>query len=44
LIAIAEGLAKDREVELPYMGRKHRYPTSFFLVHAIAHGYTTGRK
>jgi uncharacterized damage-inducible protein DinB len=38
LIAIAEGLTEDREVELPYMGRKYRYPTSFFLVHAIAHG------
>jgi uncharacterized damage-inducible protein DinB len=38
LIAIAEGLNTDREVDLPYMGKVYRYPVSFFLVHAMAHG------
>lgn len=38
LIAIAEGLDIDREVELPYMGKVYRFPVSFFLVHAVEHG------
>jgi uncharacterized damage-inducible protein DinB len=38
LIAIAEGLDTDAEVDLPYMGKVYRYPKSFFLVHAAAHG------
>ena len=38
LIAIAEGLDADTEVDLPYMGKVYRYPKSFFLVHAVAHG------
>ena len=38
LIAIAEGLDVDREVDLPYMGKVYRFPTSFFLVHAVEHG------
>lgn len=38
LIAIAEGLGADREVDLPYLGKVYRYPVSFFLVHAMAHG------
>ncbi len=38
LIAIAEGLDVDREVDLPYLGTVYRFPASFFLVHAMAHG------
>lgn len=38
LIAIAEGLVGDREVDLPYMGKVFRFPVSFFLVHAVEHG------
>ncbi len=38
LIAIAERLADDTEVHLPYLGRTFRFPVSFFLVHAAEHG------
>ena len=38
LVAIAEALDADSEVTLPFMGRGHRYPKSFFLVHAVEHG------
>jgi uncharacterized damage-inducible protein DinB len=38
LVAIAEGLDEDREVDLPYLGKVYRFPTSFFLAHAVAHG------
>jgi uncharacterized damage-inducible protein DinB len=38
LIAIAEVLDADREVDLPYLGKVYRYPVSFFLVHAVTHG------
>ena len=38
LIAIAAGLDEDTEADLPYMGKVYRYPRSFFLVHAVAHG------
>jgi uncharacterized damage-inducible protein DinB len=38
LIVIAEGLDVDREVDLPYLGTVYRFPASFFLVHAMAHG------
>lgn len=38
LIAVAEGLDADRAVDLPYLGRTFRFPLSFFLVHATAHG------
>src|SRR5688572_14849195 len=38
LITIAEGLETDREVDLPFLGKVYRFPASFFLVHAIAHG------
>jgi uncharacterized damage-inducible protein DinB len=38
LIAIAEGLETDREVDLPFLGKAYRFPVSFFLVHAVAHG------
>lgn len=38
LIAVAEGLDVDREVDLPYMGKVFRFPVSFFLVHAVEHG------
>jgi uncharacterized damage-inducible protein DinB len=37
LIAIAEQLDDDEKVELPYLGKAFRYPTRFFLVHAMAH-------
>jgi uncharacterized damage-inducible protein DinB len=38
LIAIAEALDADRDVDLPYAGKTYRYPTSFFLTHALEHG------
>ncbi|MEO6398708.1 MAG: DinB family protein [Tepidiformaceae bacterium] len=38
LVAIAEQLQVDSDVDLPFMGKIYRYPTSFFLVHAVAHG------
>jgi uncharacterized damage-inducible protein DinB len=38
LIAVAEGLDTDREVDLPYIGKVYRFPVSFFLVHAVEHG------
>jgi uncharacterized damage-inducible protein DinB len=38
LIAVAEGLDADRQVDLPYMGKVYRFPVSFFLVHAVEHG------
>jgi uncharacterized damage-inducible protein DinB len=37
LIAIAEQLDGDEEVDLPYLGQAYRYPARFFLVHAMAH-------
>jgi uncharacterized damage-inducible protein DinB len=37
LIAIAESLDEDTEVDLPYVGKVYRFPKSFFLAHAIAH-------
>ncbi|HET9014944.1 MAG TPA: DinB family protein [Thermomicrobiaceae bacterium] len=38
LIRIAEGLTTDRPVDLLWMGKAYRYPTSFFLLHALEHG------
>jgi uncharacterized damage-inducible protein DinB len=38
LIAISEGLGTDRDVDLSYLGKVHRFPVSFLLVHAVAHG------
>ena len=38
LIAIAEGLDAEREVDLPYWGKTYRFPVSFFLLHAVEHG------
>ena len=38
LIAIAESLGEDREIDLPFQGKNYRFPTSFFLTHAVAHG------
>lgn len=38
LIAIAESLDEDVEVDLPYQGKVGRLPKSFFLVHAMEHG------
>lgn len=37
LIAIAEQLKDNEEVELSYQGQTFRYPKRFFLVHAMAH-------
>ncbi len=37
LIAIAEGLKDNEEVDLPYQGKAYRYPKRFFLVHAMEH-------
>jgi uncharacterized damage-inducible protein DinB len=38
LIAIAERLVEDAEVDLPYGPKTYRFPLSFFLTHAVAHG------
>ena len=38
LIAIAEELVEDVEVDLSYLGKVYRFPRSFFLVHAAEHG------
>lgn len=38
LIAIAEALYTDSDVDLPYLGKSYRYPKSFFLLHAMEHG------
>ena len=38
LLRIAEGLAEDADVDLPYLGQVYRYPVSFFLAHAAEHG------
>lgn len=38
LVAIAEGLDGDPQVDLPYFGAVYRFPTSFFLAHAVEHG------
>ncbi|HET7034912.1 MAG TPA: DinB family protein [Thermomicrobiaceae bacterium] len=38
LIRIAESLDADRDVDLPWLGKRFRYPTSFFLAHALEHG------
>ncbi len=37
LIAIAEGLKDNEEVDLPYQGKAYRYPKRFVLVHAMEH-------
>ncbi len=38
LIAIAEGLDEDHEVDLAFRGKTYRFPLSFFLAHAVEHG------
>lgn len=38
LIAIAAGLDEDRDVDPPFRGKTYRFPRSFFLTHAVAHG------
>lgn len=38
LVAIAESLETDTDVDVPYMGKTYRFPKSFFLVHAVEHG------
>ena len=37
LIAIAEQLKDNEEVDLTYQGKTYRYPKRFFLVHAMEH-------
>jgi uncharacterized damage-inducible protein DinB len=37
LIAIGQRLEEAKEVALGYMGKRYRYPASFFLLHAIEH-------
>lgn len=37
LISIAEQINGDEEVDLAYQGKTYRYPTRFFLVHALEH-------
>ena len=37
LIAIAEQLEDDDQVDLPYQGKAYRFPKRFFLVHAMEH-------
>lgn len=37
LIAIAEQLKDNQEVDLTYQGKTYRYPKRFFLVHAMEH-------
>ncbi|HKW79002.1 MAG TPA: DinB family protein [Candidatus Limnocylindria bacterium] len=38
LVAIAESLDDQAEVDLRYRGKTYRYPTRQFLVHAVEHG------
>lgn len=38
LTAIAGEIDGESEVHLPYGGKRYRFPTRFFLVHALAHG------
>jgi uncharacterized damage-inducible protein DinB len=38
LIAIAETMDADTEVDLPWQGKVYRFPKSFFLAHAMEHG------
>jgi uncharacterized damage-inducible protein DinB len=38
LIAIANEMTGDVDVDLPYHGKFYRYPKSFFLLHALTHG------
>jgi uncharacterized damage-inducible protein DinB len=38
LVAIAEVLEPEAEVDLPYFGKTYRFPVRFFLVHAAEHG------
>lgn len=37
LIAIAEQLDDEEEVDLAYQGEKYRFPKRFFLAHALVH-------
>jgi uncharacterized damage-inducible protein DinB len=37
LIAIAEKLGDNEEVDLGYQGKAYRYPKRFFMVHAMEH-------
>jgi uncharacterized damage-inducible protein DinB len=38
LIAIANEMSRDVDVDLPYYGKTYRFPRSFFLLHALTHG------
>ncbi len=37
LIAIAEQLKENEQIDLPYLGKTYHYPKRFFLVHAMEH-------
>ncbi len=37
LLAIAEQIDDEEEVDLPYMGVSYRFPKRFFLVHTMQH-------
>ena len=38
LLAVAEELEQDQDVELPYLGTVYRFPLAFILTHAFEHG------
>lgn len=38
LVAIAESIDEAASVDLPFQGKRFRFPVRFFLVHAVAHG------
>jgi uncharacterized damage-inducible protein DinB len=38
LLAVAEELEQDRNVELPYLGTTYRFSLAFILTHALEHG------
>jgi uncharacterized damage-inducible protein DinB len=38
LIAAADSLDEDADVTLGWAGKRYRYPSGFFLLHAIQHG------
>ena len=38
LLAVAEELEHDRDVELPYLDTVYRFPLAFILTHAFEHG------
>ena len=38
LVSIAESLDEAASVDLPWQGKRFRFPVRFFLAHAVAHG------